>query len=103
MELGVPLLLAAGPAPGLLRGHLTGEAPTLPGPLLLPHSLCSDLRPPLPAPSPRLPALRFAGLHYLGSAAGHPPALLIHLPQVSVDIGEVAQVFFFNATCFQTN
>lgn len=100
MEPSVPLLLAAGPAPGLLRGHLTGEAPALPGPLLLPHPVCSYLRAPLPAPLPRLPALRSAGLHYLGSPAGRPPAIPVHLPQVSMDLGEEVKVFF-STTCFQ--
>lgn len=82
MEPGVPLLLAPGPAPGLLRCHLAGEAPAFPGPLLLPHPVCPDLRTPLPAPPPRLPTFCTAGLHHLGSSAGHPPALPVHLPQV---------------------
>ena len=94
VEPSVPLLLAAGPAPGLLRGHLTGKAPTLPGPLLLPHPVRRYLRAPLPAPLPRLPALRSAGLHYLGSPAGHPPAIPVHLPQVSTDRGEEVKDWF---------
>lgn len=88
MEPGVPLLLAPGPALGLLRGHLAGETPTLPGPLLLPHRVCPDLGAPLPAPPPRLAALRSAGLHHLGSPAGRPPAVPVHIPQVSVELGE---------------
>lgn len=83
MEPGVPLLLAPGPAAGLLRGHLSGEAPTLPGPLLLPHPVCADHRAPLPAPLPRLPALRPTGFLHLGSPASRPPAVPVHLPQVS--------------------
>lgn len=89
MEPGVPLLLAPGPAPGLLCGHHTGETSTLPGPLLLPHLLCPDLRTTLPSPPLRLPAFRAAGLHRLGSPAGRPPALPVHLPQVSVEPEEV--------------
>lgn len=83
MEPGVPLLLAPGPTPGLLCGHLAGEATALPGPLLLPHPVCPDRRTPLPAPRPRLPAFCTAGLHHLGSFAGHPPALPLHLLQVA--------------------
>lgn len=95
MEPGVPLLLAPGPAPGLLRGHLTGEAPTLPGPLLFPYPVCPDLRARLPASPPRLPALCFGGLHHLGPTAGHPPALPVHLPQVSVDLGTFFFLYYF--------
>lgn len=86
VEPGVSLLLVPGPAPGVLCGHLAGEATALPGPLLLPHVMCADLRTPLPAPPPRLLALCSAGLHHLGSPAGNPPALPVHLLQVSANM-----------------
>lgn len=99
MEPGVPLLLAPGPAPGLLRSHLAGEAPALPGPLLLPHSVCPDLCTPVPAPAPRLSAFCPAGLYHLGSPAGRPPALPVHLPQVSVHFTETGTTT--NVSCCQ--
>ena len=95
VELGVPLLLAPGPAPGLMCSHLVGEAPALPGPLLLPHPVRPDLCTPLLAPPPRLPAFCPPGLPHLGSSAGRPPTLLVHLPQVSVNIGGT-DVFYYD-------
>lgn len=87
MEPGFPLLLALGPAAGLLCGHLAGKASALPGPLLIPHPVCPDLRTPLPASPLRVPALRLARLPGLGSPSGHPTAVPVHLPQVRADLG----------------
>lgn len=95
----VPLLLAPGSAPGLLRGHLTGEASALPGPLLFSHAVFPDLGTPLPAPPPRIPAFCFAGLHHLGSPTGHPPAIPVHLPPVSVNLSTVFHKWDFYILC----
>lgn len=82
MEPGVPLLLAPGSAPGLLPGYFTREAPAFSGPVLPPHFVCPNNGASLFAPAPRLSAFRSAGLCHLGSSAGHPSTLPVHLPQV---------------------
>lgn len=82
LEPGVPLLLAPGPAPGLLCGYLAREASAISRPLFLPQPVRPDFCAPLPAPAPHLSALCFAGLCHLGSPAGYPPAIPVHLPQV---------------------
>lgn len=85
MEPGLPLLLALGPAAGLLCGHLAGEASALPGPLFLSNAVRPDLRTPLPASPLRLAALRLARLRGLGSSSGRPTAVPVHLPQVRTE------------------
>lgn len=83
LEPGVPLLLAPGSAPGLLCGYLTREASALSRPLLVPYTVRTDFCAPLPDPAPHVSAFCFAGLYHLGSPAGYPPAIPVHLPQVS--------------------
>lgn len=95
VEPGVPLLLAPGPPPGLVRGHVAGEAAALPGSLLLPDPVCPDHHTPVPAPPPHLSAFRPAGFPHLGAPAGRPPALSLHLQQVSDDVSEFPGPWIF--------
>lgn len=90
LEPGVPLLLAPGSAPGLLCGYLIREASALSRPLLIPYTVRPDFCAPLPDPASHVSAFCFAGLCYLGSPAGYPPAIPVHLPQVSKHL-----IFYF--------
>lgn len=90
LEPSVPLLLAPGSAPGLLCSYLTREASAFSRPLLIIHTVHPDFCTPLPDPAPHLSAFCFAGLCHLDSPASYPPAILVHLPQVSKHL-----IFYF--------